>query len=613
MKRLIAFLLMVCVSAVPSMAQTGQSFSDQLGPVQVKPVKSGPQVESPFMTWAADVGLFQANGVSLTTQPGSIYSKLGINLKFYRENDFNNQVKDYMTGRTPFLRCTYSMLGPASEVLNRDPRTKPVVFLFVSWSNGDHLIARKEIKSLNDLKPHNGKKARIALQKGGAHVGWLYELLQTAQINISDVDIVWANEMVGPGSPPDLFRKDNSIDAAFAITPDMLGLTSGIDAVGTGAEGTIAGAHVVVSTMQMARAIPDIVAVRSDWYKDNADFVKKYAAGYVKAAEEIVAMRNDFEKTKKMSPQYRKLLQLTQDAFGKDTIPTLEVDGHGLMLDCVFGTLPGNISFFDDKGNQAGFEGQMKSSLDMAQAFGFIHNRMGYDEGGLNWKEISTLAGVNYVVPDMSKARIVAEATNLFPDSNLDDRTIASFTIGFEPTQKDFSIDQYGAEFNRALRAANQFPNCVIVVRGHSDPTKTLVDFLKAGIEKNIIKRNGQQGSYQYFMDGKPLDLTQTKTISDLIKSGKFDGATANPTETMGAALALSFARANSVKDAISLLSKQQNLTVDLSQIQPIGAGINEPVIAKPKNMDEAKQNMRVEFRIVRVPAEAIKQSDFDF
>jgi hypothetical protein len=52
---------------------------------------------------------------------------------------------------------------------------------------------------------------------------------------------------------------------------------------------------------------------------------------------------------------------------------------------------------------------------------------------------------------------------------------------------------------------------------------------------------------------------------------------------------------------------------MDKSQIQPVGVGIREPFIAKPGNMDEAKQNMRVEFRLIRVEAEATTESDFDF
>ena len=43
------------------------------------------------------------------------------------------------------------------------------------------------------------------------------------------------------------------------------------------------------------------------------------------------------------------------------------------------------------------------------------------------------------------------------------------------------------------------------------------------------------------------------------------------------------------------------------------GVGIAEPFIAKPRSMDEAKQNMRVEFRLIRVSAEVTQESDFDF
>ena len=52
---------------------------------------------------------------------------------------------------------------------------------------------------------------------------------------------------------------------------------------------------------------------------------------------------------------------------------------------------------------------------------------------------------------------------------------------------------------------------------------------------------------------------------------------------------------------------------MDLSQMQPQGVGIAEPFIAKPRSMDEAKQNMRVEFRLIRVSAEVTQESDFDF
>ena len=52
---------------------------------------------------------------------------------------------------------------------------------------------------------------------------------------------------------------------------------------------------------------------------------------------------------------------------------------------------------------------------------------------------------------------------------------------------------------------------------------------------------------------------------------------------------------------------------MDVSQIRPVGAGISQPVIPRPKNIQEAEKNMRVEFRIIRVDAESLKPADFDY
>ena len=260
-----------------------------------------------------------------------------------------------------------------------------------------------------------------------------------------------------------------------------------------------------------------------------------------------------------------------------------------------------------------GFDAKTKAALDLATTWGYASNRAGFDPSGLDYKKIASLAGVEYKVPEASKGRIKAESLDLFPDSNLDDKTIVSFTIHFKPNQTEFSTDQYGSEFKRAIETSSTFGNAVIVIRGHTDPTKTLVDMIRAGMAKGIIKRQGAAGNYSYTVNGKPLDLEATSTVVALIKAGQFDGTRPNPRETMQAGLNLSLARANSVKKEIVAYAQSLKVNLDESQIQPVGAGINEPFIAKPKNIAEAEKNMRVEFRIIRVPAESIEPSDFDF
>jgi ABC-type nitrate/sulfonate/bicarbonate transport system substrate-binding protein/outer membrane protein OmpA-like peptidoglycan-associated protein len=605
--RLTALFLLLSLLTCSASAQ--ERFSQLVGPVSVGAVQTGDPIKVPFITWGGDVATFYANG-GLKTAPNSLFAKQGLNVQLTKGDDFIGQVKDYMSGKTPFLRGTYRMLGQASEVLGSNPNTKPVIILQLSWSAGDHLVSRKGLNTLNDLK-REGKKVRIACQQGGPHVGLLYDSLAAAQISRNDVEIVWVTDLSGPKGPAELFRRDRSIDACCVITPDMLGLCG--DGVGTGAEGTVEGAHVLNSTAQMSRSIADVYAVRSDWFKANRPQVEKFVAAYLAGTEATIKMRDNFESSGRMNNDYRQLLTMTQKILGADVLPTLEVDAHGLLLDCGFVGLPGQIAFFEDQGNVSGFEPTMKKSLDMAVDWGYAAARSGFDPPQLDYAALAKMANVAYVKPSTSGGRIDAETLDFSPEAELDDRTIVSFTISFDPNQSSFSSDRYGAEFNRAIQSASTFGNTVVVIRGHSDPTKTLQQLISAGIEKGIIKRTGARGSYKYFLNGRPMDTNATDEMVKLITAGKFEGTKHKPRDTMQSALNLSLARATAVKESLVKYAKSQKLNLDASQMQPVGAGILEPVVPKPKNLNEAKENMRVEFRIVRVPAEAIQDSDFDF
>lgn len=603
--------LLFCGNAL-SIAQ--EKFSQTVGPVSVGSVINTQPIEIPYITWGGDVATFHANG-GLTTSRGSIYDGLGLKMKLTAGDDFVGQVRNYVSGKTPFLRGTFRMLGQASEVLGNDPRTKPVVVMQLSWSAGDHIVSRANFATLNDLAPKGNKKVRIACQKGGPHVGLLYDSLASANLSRNDVEIVWVDDLTGPSGPAQKFRDDSSIDACCVITPDMLGLTGGLTSKGTGAEGTVEGAKVLNSTQSMSRSIADVYAVRSDWYKENRAFVDKFVAGYLKATNEVVAMRNNFEKSGQMQDNYRQLLTMAQKTFGVEVIPTLEVDAHGLLLDCTFVGIQGQVAFFEDKGNLDGFYGKMNSALDLATGWGYATSRMGFDPPKFDYQELAGIAGINYVAPNKEKKRFSeAETFDGFGTGELDENTIVSFTINFDVNQNDFPAAQFGTEFKRAMQAASTFGNAIVMIRGHADPTKALGEFVRAGIERKTIRVTGGKDNRRYYLsNGSQLDLTQTETITKLIQTGQFETSTYRPSQTMQAALNLSKARAESVKEAIVKFAESQGVTLDVSQIQPVGAGISDPVIPRPINNEQAAENRRVEFRIVRVPAEALTTEDFDF
>lgn len=607
LSRLTALMLL----AIFTLPASAESFKTLVGNAPVGNVTSTKPLQTPFITWGGDMVTFYANG-GLTTKPDSVFAKQGLDLKLTPGDDFVQQVRDYLAGKTPFLRGTFRMMGMASEVIASDPRTKGVVILQMTWSAGDHLVARAPIKTATDLK---GKT--IALQQGGPHVGMLDDILKSAQLTWKDVKVVWVKDLTGsPDSPAEVFRARENVDACFVITPDMIGLTGGLQNVGSGAEGTVRGGHVLISTAELSRSIADVYVCRKDFFDANKELVTKFVTGYLKATEEVLDLKKQYE-TKGSQP-YMALLKMTQDIYGKDVIPTLEEDAHGLLSDCTLVGYPGNVAFFTEKGNLSGYDAFSKSAMDLATEQGYASTRAALLTASFDYSApafTGYLTKTNVARGERFQAEAVQqEIEALSQGGELDERTILSFTINFEPNQNEFSLEQYGVEFQRVVELGSKYGNAVIAVRGHADPTKVLSEAVKAGLEKGILKQSGSPGDYKYSLKGKPLDLEATADIAKLVEEGAFDGsAEHNPREIMQAALNLSLNRAEAVRDSVVAYAKGKGLQLDKSQIQPVGVGIREPFIAKPSSMAEARQNMRVEFRLLRVEAEASGKSDFDF
>lgn len=588
-----------------------ERFVDLVGQVAIGPVTQTKPLMVPYITWGGDMVTFYANG-GLRTQPGTIFQKQGLDIQLTAGDNFIQQVRDYLSGKTPFLRGTFRMIGMASEAIGSDPRTQGVVILQLTWSAGDHMVVRQQIKKIDDLK---GKT--IALQKGGPHVGMLDDILKTAQIKWEEVTIIWTDDLTGTqNAPAEQFRKNTGIDVCFVITPDMIGLTGGLQNIGSGAEGTVKGAYVRVSTAQLSRSIADVYVCRKAFYDANKDLISKFVAGYLKGTEEVLDLKKAYET--KGSKELDKLLLLTQQIYGKDVIPTLEEDAYGLLADCALVGHQGNVAFFTDETNITGFKQFQESALDLALSRGYASKRYQLISSDLDYNApvfTSYLTRIGVARKDRFRAEIVqGEIEDFTQRGALDENTLYSFTIYFEPNQQDFPLQLYQESFQRILELGAKYGNVVVAVRGHSDPTLTLKELIMAGMKKGALQRAGSPGNYSYSYKGKPLDLNSIQDVIKIVDSGGFDGvAEHNPRQTMQAALNLSRNRAEKVIESLSNYAQIKGLNFDTTQIQPFGVGIREPFITKPRDIEEAKKNMRVEFRLVKVSAEAISPSDFDF
>jgi outer membrane protein OmpA-like peptidoglycan-associated protein len=579
-----------------------------------KKVGKGEVIDVPFIFWGGDVATFHANG-GFDTTADSLFGKHGLLCKLTPGDDFEKQVDNYLKGKTPFLRGTLSMLGQVSEKLTEKPETMPVVFLQLTWSAGDHLVGRKEITRLDQLK---GKK--FALQEGGPHVGMLNDILLTARLSWRDINVVWTKDVSGEKGPAELFRKDSSIDACFAVTPDMLELTSapesgGIESTGDGTKKSVKGAHVVVSTAHMSRSIADVYACRKDFYDANREWIDKFVAGYLKGCEELVDVKKKAEaKDKAAEERYKKVIKLAQSIWSKDPAFKDEVakdeDVDGLISDAVFVGVPGNEAFFKQKGNLSGFDFKQKQALRLPDDPANRRLKKDpklFDAADLDYNALRKLGDLHGKPP--SQARILAEP-KIEPET-----IIFSFEIRFQPDQSNFPAEKYGEDFQRALELASLFGNTAVAVRGHADPCLLVQLFLETAPAKGIIKKK-PDGTY-LTADDKPFDPKDIKQVVALLEKNpglvyRTPDGNIDVSSVARNLKDLSDRRSEEVRRTVVSFAADRGLVLDKGQLRAKGAGVAEPKSIETRLGVGVDENRRVEFSIIKVPLKDLNVDPFD-
>jgi outer membrane protein OmpA-like peptidoglycan-associated protein len=434
------------------------------------------------------------------------------------------------------------------------------------------------------------------LQEDGPHVGMLDDVLRTAGLKWKDISVVWTKEVTGKDSPPEKFRTDNSIDACFVVTPDMQGLTGGLNRKGTGAEQTVKGAHVLISTVNMKRSIADVYAVRRDFYDANKAVVEKFAAGYLKACDELLRIKAKAGKDRTAQAQYRQVLELSQAIFGKDKVANV-VEASKLISDAVFVGLPGNRAFFKDRGNLSGFVPKQQHALDLAVGEKYVEGRATFQPVDFDYREIAKLAGLPAALVDQPPVSHTGKVAV--------DEAIYTFVITFGVNEKQFPEAKYADAFKKAVEQASLFGNAVVTIRGHADPTNVLRFFIRDGEKSKALtrKQEGEKDTY-YLADGKKIDLDDPKNMKaviDLIKKGNYPDAA----DALEGCEKLAQGRADKVHESLLKYAANQKLILDKNQVKPVGLSILEPIVPRPKDGDESAKNRRVEFRLYKVRAAA--------
>src|SRR5262245_45685516 len=92
---------------------------------------------APLITWAADGVTVSANGGLNANANSPLARALGRPVQLEVIDDFDKQIANYISGKSPFLRGTADMIALASQALKeKDPALEPIVFMQLSTSTG---------------------------------------------------------------------------------------------------------------------------------------------------------------------------------------------------------------------------------------------------------------------------------------------------------------------------------------------------------------------------------------------------------------------------------------------------------------------------------------------
>ncbi len=547
-------------------------------------VDLGRVIQIPLITWAADGVTVNANG-GLDPNPNSPLARaLGRPAQLAVIDDFDQQVKDYVSGKSPFLRGTADMIALVAAALKeKDPGLEPIVFLQLSTSTGADGFVGVGIDKLADLK---GKS--IVLQLNGPHISLVGNMLQDAGLQPEDVALKWVREITTPPGwnesdpavdPANALRRDQSLAGAAMIFPDILATTAG-GTVGTGQEGTVKGAKPIFSTKTADNVIFDVYAVRKDFLNNQPEMVEAFRKLHLEVQEQFlaelanIAKRSDADRAKvesfKQSARPLAAIFLQDAGAVNDYILWVGVD---LRL----AGRAGNAKFFDNR-NAVGFTAATARIQSFLAALGLITEPT----------QIAFLPPLTdgMDVPKPTEARptfATAQAVRAAAES-ADASELYNYVFQFPAAQSEIKWQDYPEVFGKIHETVTRYGGAIVQLQGHAD-----------NFFANFVAAKRKTGATTYERRVRGTDQYEQMPLP------KYE-------EIVNDANTLSYSRAFAVKRAYAAYVREQlGLSageVDMSRFDVRGMGISKPLVPNPATPDERAQNMRGEMVIIAAESE---------
>src|SRR6266478_4593791 len=223
-------------------------------------------VEFPINVWPGCTPIIMANAGMEPSDQSVFYKKHGFYVHLSIVDDPVKARDLFASGQSHVLWGTLDMIALFAPELVKDSRTVPVVCQQIDWSaGGDGVVARGEIRSINDLRMTGGRRKKVVLAQNSPSHYLIMSLLIDAGIDPGEIDFKWSADAP---SAAKIFVTDTSFDAFVGWSPDIYNITD-----------KLKGTRLVVTSDTANHLIADVWAVRNDFYRDHPEIVSGLVQG----------------------------------------------------------------------------------------------------------------------------------------------------------------------------------------------------------------------------------------------------------------------------------------------------------------------------------------------
>ena len=408
-------------------------------------------VQFPINVWPGWAPIIAANGGLEATESSLFYRKYGFYVTLSIVDDPVKARDLFASGHSHVLWGTLDMIALFAPELAKDSRTIPVVAQQVDWSDGgDGIVARGDIRSINDFRRKAGQRRKVVLAQNSPSHYLIMSLLLDAGIDPAEVDFRWTSDAP---SAAKIFVQDRSFDAFVGWAPDIYTVSE-----------QVAGTRLVVSTDSANHLIADVWAVRNDFYRDHPEIVANLVRGIFEGMDMV---RKDVAGA----------ARLMSAAFGipvEDCTAMIGKDGGVGEGDAHLTNYRENSNFFLDPLNPSNFEVVWNRASTIYKSLGAIDMPV----PAAKVKAAALLAKMSEEykdVRDLSQPTFKPGALFRTAEAETGEILTKSVIISFEPNKAVLN-PEYDQKIPTMLeeigKMAGSFGNAYIVIEGNTDASR---------------------------------------------------------------------------------------------------------------------------------------------